>query len=125
MSTGDPDWDGDPAEELRGWLADPVLVTGPEVLQVGSLDGRPAALVCVQTNPRSGWGRITYLGVVPELRGRGLGAWVHRHGFAMLRTQGATRYEGGTATANAVMNRLFEAHGCERFRVEVGWRWRA
>lgn len=126
VAQGDPDWGGaEPVEELRGYLADPVLLVEPSVVHLGFLgEGtEPVAFACAQVNPRNGWGRISYVGVVPEARGQGLGAWAHRHGFAMLRAQGATRYEGGTSVANGAMNRLFEKHGCEQFRFEIGWRW--
>jgi len=43
----------------------------------------------------------------------------------MLKAQNGKRYEGGTAVGNHAMVRLFERHGCERYRHEIGLRWRA
>ena len=101
-----------PAAELTEWLADPVLTDGPECVHVGYEDDRTVAFVCAQVWPGNGWSRIAYMGLVPAARGRGLGRWVHRHGFQMIRAQGGTRYHGGTATDNPAMIRLFLAHGC-------------
>jgi GNAT superfamily N-acetyltransferase len=64
------------------------------------------------------------MGVVPEARGRGLGTWVHRHGFRMLRDQGGKLYHGGTAAVNAPMLRLFRAHGCKEAARMVEFEWR-
>lgn len=122
--SGDPGWGTVNAEEeLRSYLRDPVLTTHDDVVHVGYVGGEAVAFTAAQVRPTNGWGRITYLGVVPEHRGRGLGRWCHRHGFTMLRSQGGSNYEGGTDVLNQPMCRLFEVHGCERFRVEIEWRW--
>ena len=71
------------------------------------------AFVCAQVAPSDGWSRITYMGLVESARGRGLGRWVHRRGFAMMRAQGGELYHGGTAAENAGMLRLFVDHGCD------------
>lgn len=123
---GDPDWgdDDDAFELLKGYLADPALTGGTECVAIGTLDGTPAAIVVAQVNRSTRVGRLTYLGVVPEHRGRGLGAWVHRHGFAMLNAQGAARYRGGTLLGNLPMLRLFSKHGCTEWRRLEEWVWR-
>jgi GNAT superfamily N-acetyltransferase len=122
---GDPDWndDDDAFELLTGYLADPALNGGPDCVAVGTLGDSPAAIVVAQVNPISRIGRLTYLGVVPESRSHGLGAWVHRHGFAMLRAQGAERYRGGTLKSNYRMLRLFSRHGCKEWRRLEEWVW--
>lgn len=115
VAVGDPHSDPeneDPHEAIADWLGAPALTHGPECVQVGYRDGAPVAFVCAQVRPDTGWARVSYLGVVPEARGQGLGAWVHRRGFRMLRDQGGKLYHGGTSTANAGMLRLFEKHGC-------------
>ena len=124
---GDPDWgeDDDAFELLKGYLADPALTGGPECVAVGKLGASAAAIVVAQVNRSTGIGRLTYLGVVPEFRGRGLGAWVHRHGFAMLKAQGADRYRGGTLTNNLPMLNLFSRHGCAEWRRLEEWVWRS
>jgi len=105
-----------PERMLRVFLGAPNLQGGPECVQIGSLDGADVALVCAQAAKTDGWCRITYMGLVPEARGRGLGRWVHRHGFAMMRAQGGTDYRGGTAAENTGMMALFAAHGCREVR---------
>ncbi|MBI4371705.1 MAG: GNAT family N-acetyltransferase [Elusimicrobia bacterium] len=118
---GDPDWlaEDDPCQVLEAWLAERELYAAPDAVQIGLLEGRPAAVVVAQANPKTGWSRITYMGVLPGFRGRGLGAWIQRRGFSMLRAQGGREYHGGTASTNAPMLRLFGAHGCrERRRME-------
>jgi ribosomal protein S18 acetylase RimI-like enzyme len=119
VAEGDPhghDERGDPKRMLGAWLGAPKLRGEPECVQIGSLDGQDAAFVCAQVAPHDGWSRISYMGLVPAARGRGLGAWVHRHGFTMLREQGGKLYQGGTATSNRGMIALFEAHGCREVR---------
>ncbi len=101
-------------------MADPVLTHAPECIQVSE-----AGIVIAQVNPRTAWARITYMGLLPEHRGRGLGRWVHRRGFAMLRAQGGALYHGGTVETNRPMMRLFEAHGCRFHRRLEEWRWTA
>jgi ribosomal protein S18 acetylase RimI-like enzyme len=123
---GDPDFD--PSENTRtwmeDWLNDPVLTSGANCLEVGFVDGQPVALVVSQINPKTGWSRITYMGMIPSYRGRGLGAWVHRHGFAMLKAQGGALYHGGTVATNRAMIRLFELHGCPLYRRMEEWTYR-
>ena len=114
-ASGDPhgnEDEDDPREALEEWLGAPGLSHGPGCVQVGYLEKRPVAFVCAQVSPRDGWSRIAYMGVAPEARGRGLGTWVHRRGFRMLREQGGTLYHGGTSARNVGMLRLFRKHGC-------------
>jgi GNAT superfamily N-acetyltransferase len=123
---GDPTGDAereDARAALTELLADPLLTDGPECVQVGFEGDRPVAFLCVQIIPKTGWSRISYMGVVPEARGRGLGKWVHRHGFRMIREQGGTLYQGGTSTVNGAMIRLFETHGCQEFERMLDFEW--
>lgn len=118
---GDPDFDPqeDALANLRGYLAAADLTRGPECVQVGRLGSEPAAVIIAQVNPDNGWSRITYMAVLPERRGRGLGRWVQRHGFEMMRRQGGAVYHAGTVVENAPMLRLLSEHGCrERRRVQ-------
>ena len=125
VAVGDPGHDpADRAElALPHFLGDTVLRTTPDVVALGfdAETEQPVAFLCAQVNPRSGWGRIAYMGIVPEWRGRRLGKEVHREGLAMLRRQGGTHYEGGTEIANRPMQALFLAAGCEQFGREFGY----
>jgi GNAT superfamily N-acetyltransferase len=87
--------------------------------------GDDVAVVCTRVDPKDGWCTIAYLGLVPEARGKGLGKWVHRHGFAMMRAQGGKLYHGGTATSNKAMIALFKAHGCREFKRMTEFEWHA
>ncbi|MNY18802.1 hypothetical protein D3C86_1522070 [compost metagenome] len=123
VAEGDPNFDpsADTLSELQSYLADPHLTTGPECVHVGFLAGQPVALVIAQIvqNPdgplEQGWSRITYMGVLPAFRSKGLGRWVHRHGITMMRTQGGTIYQGGTGAENNAMRRIFEVNGCVEY----------
>ena len=126
VSQGDPHGLGlgeDPLLALRGHLQDEGLRSEPACVQLGSLDGALVAFVCAQVAPRSGWSRITYMGLVPAARGEGLGRWVHRRGFAMLKAQDGVLYHGGTAADNVAMKSLFLAHGCQEHRRMTEWLW--
>ena len=57
-------------------------------------------------------GRLFYFGVVPEWRGKGYGAALHRISLNLLRGIGATTYVGSTDEANRHMIRIFEQNGC-------------
>ena len=52
-----------------------------------------------------------YVGLVPEARGRGLGAAIHLRGLATLRDRGAKRFIGSTDLRNTPMRRVFENVG--------------
>jgi GNAT superfamily N-acetyltransferase len=125
-SIGDPG--GDPNEDalaaLRGELADSILTSGPECVQVAYLDEKVVGIVIAQINPKTKWSRISYMGLLPEYRGLQLGKWVHRHGFEMMRAQGGELYHGGTHAGNASMLRLFHSHGCTEYRRMQEWVYR-
>jgi len=123
-AVGDPSFDpeADSLSELQADLKDTVLTTGPDCIHIGHIDGKPVAVVFAQINPRTQWSRITYMGLLPEFRGAGLGKWVHRHGFEMMRVQGGSLYHGGTVSTNESMIRLFETHGCKVFRRMQEWK---
>ena len=124
---GAPDWDedrDDPAALIPLYLQEEGLTSDPACVQIGHLDGEPVAFVTAQVEASSGWSRITYMGLVEEARGKGLGKWVHRHGFELLRAQGGALYHGGTAMDNLAMRRLFEQHGCRPTAELDEWIWR-
>lgn len=120
---GDPDWspEDDAFQQLEAYLSDPALRTEPDCVERGMVDGKDAAIVIAQVNPTTGWSRITYMGVVPERRGQGLGRWAHRHGFEMMRRQKGRVYHGGTLVDNHAMVRLFQEHGCVEHRRVEEW----
>lgn len=124
VSQGDPDFDPneeDPMECLESWLSDPELSCGPQCVHIGFWQNRPCALVVAQVHVKSGWSRITYMGLIPEVRNQGLGVWVHRQGFKMIREQGGKLYHGGTDATNHSMIKLFEKHQCQFYRRMSEW----
>lgn len=126
VGVGDPDYDpkDDPVAILKSYLADPVMTSSPNCIHLGYLEGRKMAIVIAQINPKTGWSRLTYMGMLPEFRGQGLGKWVHRHGFKMMREQGGTLYHGGTVSINERMLKLFQEHGCKEYRRMQEWIYR-
>lgn len=122
-SRGDPSVlpDDDQGQQIYQWLHESGLTSGPECFDIARIDGCDAGLVVAQVNPQSGWSRISYMGLLPEFRGRGFGLWLHRHGFDMLRAQGGQVYHGGTAATNRAMIALFRANGCRDYRTLQEW----
>lgn len=123
VSMGDPDTDptDDPLQFIQDFLADPVLTSGLECIHVGFFQEEVAALTVVQRNPKTGWSRISYMGVVPRFRKQKLGNWIHRYSFAVMKKEGGLLYHGGTTSANLGMIRLFESNGCVKFCEMEEW----
>ncbi|MEY3901775.1 MAG: hypothetical protein RL189_1081 [Pseudomonadota bacterium] len=124
VTEGDPDYDPAelPSDFIEDFVNHPQLTSGPECISLGFLHGQFAALTVAQVDPTSGWSRISYMGVVPALRRKGLGIWVHRRGFALMKRQHGTHYHGGTSAKNEPMVRLFKKHGCDLYRRLQVWR---
>lgn len=123
VSVGDPmsSPDDDAEDFVRTSLVDPELSGDSACVQLGALDGEDVAFVMAQAHRGDGPSRITYMGVVPAHRAKGIGALVHLRGLAMLRAQHAVRYHGGTTTTNAPMRRLFEALGAAPYCTLEAW----
>lgn len=58
-------------------------------------------------------GRLFYFGIVPELRGQGVGAQIHRISMILLKDFQATYYVGSTDVSNTNMIKIFAKNGCE------------
>ncbi len=78
-------------------------------------------MTVVQINPKSGWSRISYMGIVPRFRGKNLGKWVHRYSFRVMKAAGGKQYHGGTVATNKRMISLFELHNCNQFCEMEEW----
>ncbi|MNL28151.1 Acetyltransferase (GNAT) family protein [compost metagenome] len=122
-SEGDPNLEPgfNSLESVKVDLADEELYHQQDAIHIGYLNNEPVAFVFAQTSPETGWARLTYVGVVPEARGQGLGIWMHRHGLAMMRAQGGIEYHGGTVAANKAMIKTFEKNGCKELRRMQDW----
>ena len=58
-------------------------------------------------------GRLFYFGVVPNLRGQGLGVNIHKISLVLLKKFLANYYVGSTDVNNSDMIKIFEKNGCE------------
>ena len=109
---------------IEGVLGGSYDTLDPRAAELGYLDGRAVAVLLTRVDVDTGWAGIQFLGIVPEVRGQGLGTVVHLHGIATMRDLGGTVYHDGTSETNAPMLRLFEKHGCiEHSRMEE-WHWK-
>lgn len=115
---GDPEWgvEDHNLELLESYLEN----SQSECLQIGFFDDQPSAIILVQVE--NGWSTISYMALLPEFRRRGIGKWVHRRGFTIMRKQGGHEYHGGTDSNNKAMQALFEKHHCLKFRSLQEWR---
>ncbi|WP_070121278.1 hypothetical protein [Bacillus marinisedimentorum] len=57
-------------------------------------------------------GRLFYFGLLPESRGTGKSAEIHRQSLGKLKEMGASHYAGGTHRANTKMQKVFQRNGC-------------
>ncbi|MDI2586250.1 GNAT family N-acetyltransferase [Psychrobacillus sp. NEAU-3TGS] len=57
-------------------------------------------------------GRMFYFGVIPEMRGMGLGAEIHKVTLSIMKKIKATYYVGSTDESNAHMVQIFKKNGC-------------
>jgi len=126
VAEGAPDFEPgeDPLTHIQDWLKDPVLSAGPHCVVIGFVEGKASALVVAQVNPRTLWSRISYMGLLPKMRGKGFGKWLYRKGFSMLKQQGGDLYHGGTNSQNEAMIHLFKTHGCRTYHRMQEWVWK-
>jgi RimJ/RimL family protein N-acetyltransferase len=58
-------------------------------------------------------GRMFYFGIVPNWRGKGLGAEIHKITLELMRKLNANYYVGSTDESNGHMIKIFEKNGCK------------
>lgn len=123
VAEDDPDTDPneDPLLFIQDFLSDPVLTSGLHCIHIGFVDDEIAAFTVVQINPKTGWSRISYMGVVPKFRKKNIGVWVHRYSFKVMKSEGGKLYHGGTTSTNIRMIKLFENSGCDKFCEMEEW----
>lgn len=121
---GDPD--SDPADDARGiidaLLNDRAAAQAPERVQIGSCDGIPAVVLLLTVTPADGWASISYLGVQPAFRRRGIGREAMAHGFRCMKALGGRVYHDSTAATNAAARALLTSLGSPPYRVMEEWR---
>lgn len=64
-------------------------------------------------------GTLSYIGILPAHRGRGLGRALHAAGLRLLAGAGAHRYVGSTDERNRAMARVFARNGCRTESVQL------
>lgn len=111
--------DENPELFVEDWLSNDELTSGHECICIGFYENKNISLIVAQKELNSGWCRLSYMGLIEEYRGMGLGKWVHQQGFQMMKDQGGISYNGGTHSNNLEMRKLFERHGCQvKFEME-------
>jgi GNAT superfamily N-acetyltransferase len=93
-------------------------------VHIALFEGKPAGLCVVQINPMNGWSRLSFMGLLPAYRGLGLGQWLHRYGFAVMKREEGAVYHGGTDSNNSPMIRLFLKHKVAKCWDMEEWSWR-
>ncbi|WP_411102058.1 GNAT family N-acetyltransferase [Streptomyces sp. cmx-4-9] len=79
---------------------------------IASLPGRGDAAVLLTRDDRTSMGWFSHLGVREDLRGRGIGGFLLRHGFAVYAARGRDTVGLGVDTDNkSGALALYEAHG--------------
>lgn len=123
VAVGDPDYD--PTESglsfIQDFLQDPQLTAGLSCIYIGFKDEAVAALTVVQTHLQEKWSRISFMGVLPEMRNQDIGLKMHRYSFKIMRQQGGLIYHGGTNAKNTGMLTLFRKNNCQIFREMEEW----
>lgn len=105
------------AEILDGHRAQGVW--RPQTWWLAFQDGQPAG-VCLLTELGDGAGwDLSYLGVVPEFRGRGLGQTLTLHALHAARTLGASEVVVAVDARNAPALALYQAAGFRRTGVKA------
>jgi GNAT superfamily N-acetyltransferase len=77
-------------------------------------DEKPLGMVIPIIEPGTNEeGRLFYMGILPERRGKGLGTPLHQLGLALLQEKGATYYIGSTGIENKPMHQIFRNNNCK------------
>lgn len=121
-SEGDP-FEDEPRDPRREW-DDLVEATGndldPALWRVAWWEGEPVGVVLPTVwEGKRREGTLSYVGVLPAHRGRGLGRALHAAGLRLLAEAGALRYAGSTDVRNLPMARVFERNGCPTTSVQL------
>ena len=87
----------------------------PSLWWVAMERGRPIGCALFSPYPEQGSIELVYLGLVPEARGRGLGARLTRFGLASLPRRAFTRVACAVDERNAPARRLYDRLGFARF----------
>ena len=89
----------------------------PELWRLGRVPGEPdaAAALLLSEPPEGGWWEVSYLGLTPRARGRGLGRTTLAHGLALAAERGVERLELAVDVRNLPAERLYLRTGFAPF----------
>lgn len=112
--------DRDPQREWEDLVADDGEKSDLTLWRVALIDAEPVGVVLptVWEGKRSE-GTLSYVGVLPPHRGRGVGRALHAAGLHLLAGAGAQRYAGSTDVRNVPMARIFEQNACPITSVQL------
>lgn len=82
---------------------------------LATIENQPAGCILLGAHPRRGFAEITYMGVVPAFRGRGLGKVLLRKGLIVCRRAGLERLVLVVDERNTPAQRMYAASGFEPF----------
>ena len=105
-----PDGYDDPAKAFADNFSECDVGAHPSRLQLAYHEGAPVGLFFA--HKVGAWGSVSFMGLVPEARGKSFGADVHARAVSQLMQEGASTYHDGTSATNRAMLRLFEKMGC-------------
>ncbi|MBS1983683.1 MAG: GNAT family N-acetyltransferase [Bdellovibrionales bacterium] len=89
------------------------VASNPDLWLLAHLENRPAGVVCSHVyEDDTNKGTLLFIGVVPELRSRGIGKMLHAMGLNTLKKIGVRHYVGSAEISNTHMINLFRIHGC-------------
>jgi hypothetical protein len=81
---------------------------------VARMAGQPVGVVLLRRDPRiASLGECLWIGVVPSMRRRGLGAELFGLGLVCLAISGITEYLGACDHTNRPLRRIFERNECQ------------
>lgn len=115
-----PAADFDPRREWRELLEHAGASFDPQRWRVAIVDDEPVGVVLPTPYPEApDEGTLSYVGVLPAFRGRGLGSGLHASGLRLLADAGCRVYRGSTDERNTAMARVFERNDCPVTGVQV------
>jgi len=108
-----PEDDEDPQENWRDLVSHAGESFDLDRWRTVVVDGVPSGVILPTPYPDAPTeGTISYVGLLPAFRGRGLGRGLHASGLRLLADAGCTIYKGSTDARNVPMARVFEKNGC-------------
>ena len=103
------------------WAARLRKIFATQVVLVGELDGKPAAMASVTIDRESALGFVDVLAVGTDFQGRGLGHEMLRDTVEHLKTAGCRFVHLDCLTTNDAGNALYKSEGFEEVARHIRW----